>query len=498
MVAPGILVIGLAQPARSQNPDAPKQTYEERLQALEQQLKRLQPLEEELKRLRAVEKELIALKKQREPSGAPAAQNLAQELNILKRQREVDKEEELAAAQKLKDLPTATAGKQGFALKSADGNFALKLRGVLQADGTFFLGDRDHKATDAFSLDKVRPVLEGTLFKYYDFRFMPDFGQGKTVIQDAYIDGKFLPELALRVGKFKSPVGLERLETDSDVKFTQRALPTAIVPNRDIGVDLHGEFLAGVISYDVGVVNGVADGSSGDTDENDSKDIAARLFAHPFKRTSLEPLQGLGVGIAGTIGNAQGAGPSYKSAGQQTFFSFDSDVTADGNRDRISPQAYYYWGPFGLLAEYVVSSQELRKGTGASLHRQRLQNSAWQVAVTCLLTGEKATYAGVVPDKPLDPFKGQWGAFEIAARVSELDVDDNAFRNFGTTASPNRFADPAKSASKATAWGVGLNWYLNKNIRFTTDYEQTHFQGGGVNGDRQDEKVIFGRFQLAF
>ena len=51
-------------------------------------------------------------------------------------------------------------------------------------------------------------------------------------------------------------------------------------------------------------------------------------------------------------------------------------VVADGDRTRVSPQGYFYRGPFGLLAEHVLSSQAVRRSTAeATLH-----NSAWQLA----------------------------------------------------------------------------------------------------------------------
>ena len=476
------------------------QLLDERLRLLEREVKRLHSVEEELNRLKSQIETQKSVTTGSDATVAQKTEALEREVKILKRQREVDQETQAAAAQKAKTLPTLTAGSEGFALKSADGNFLLKLRGLIHTDGRFFLDNENNSKIDTFLPRRVRPILEGTVFKKFDFRLTPDFGGGKTVVRDAYLDARFLPELALKVGKFKSPVGLERLQSASDLVFVERAYPTSVAPDRDIGVDLHGEFLGGVIGYDLGVFNGVPDGAtsetSGDTDQNGSKDIEARLFFRPFLKTDLVPLQGLGLGIAGTIGTENSAAPTYKSIGQQTFFSVTNTttITSDGNRDRISPQGYYYWGPFGLIGEYIVSSENLRKGTLT----KRVQNSAWQVAASYVLTGEKASYKGVVPDRPFDPFKSQWGALEIKARVTELDVDNEAFRNYGTAGSPNRFADPSKSASTATTWGVGVNWYLNKNAKFVWDYHQTHFDGGAVGGNRPVEKAVFGRFQVAF
>ena len=77
------------------------------------------------------------------------------------------------------------------------------------------------------------------------------------------------------------------------------------------------------------------------------------------------------------------------------------------------------------------------------------------------------------------------------ARYHELDPADDAF--LGGTES---FADPAAAARKASAVAVGLNWYLNENLKWVLDYEQTSFDGGSPAGDRDDEKVVLTRFAL--
>lgn len=429
-------------------------------------------------------------------TGAPVEERLEtldQKVRILERRLELEQEK---ATEKAKDTPILGAGKEGFFLKSADGAFQLKLRGLVQADGRFFIDDLEQPGTNSFRIRRARPILEGTVFRYFDFRLMTDFGEGQTVLQDAYLDFRYWPQVRLRAGKFKSPIGLERLQSATDLLFVERAFPTSLAPNRDVGVQLHGDVWDGAITYAVGVFNGVPDGGSSDFDNHDEKDYEARLFAHPFKHTEIEPLQGLGLGVTGTWGNQEGSVsapnlPSFKTAGQQTFFRYRSDgtavgtVVADDKRFRVSPQGYYYWGPFGLLWEYVLSSQEVKKGTTLA----RLENTAWQVAASYVLTGDDASYKGVKPKRPFDPRSSAWGALELAARYSELHVDKDAFPIF---------ADPKKAAQEARAWAVGLNWYLNNNVKFAVDYEQTDFDGGSAKGDREDEKVIFSRFQVAF
>ena len=138
-----------------------------------------------------------------------------------------------------------------------------------------FLDDSQRLGTSTFVLRRVRPLFEGTVYKYFDFRIMPDFGNGQSVLQDAYMDFNYLPGAKIRFGKSKAPVGLERLQAARDVLFVERGFPTSLVPNRDLGVQLMGENLGGgTLNYAVGVLNGVPDGSSGDLDTNNTKDFA--------------------------------------------------------------------------------------------------------------------------------------------------------------------------------------------------------------------------------
>lgn len=415
--------------------------------------------------------------------------NLEQKVKILERQLEIERE---AVAEKAKTLPIVTASaKEGFSIKSPDNDFILKLRGYVQADGRFVTGKKGATTDDTFLLRRVRPIFEGTVFKDIDFRVMPDFGSGKTELQDAYLDFKYFPVAKLQVGKFKAPFGIERLQSGTSTLFIERGLPNNLVPNRDLGAALHGENLLGnKFNYAFGIFNGVADGGSLDSDIDNNKELAGRIFVTPWKGGNNTLLEDLGVGFAATTGDAKGTSstsylPSYKTPGQQTFFSYRSGTFADGRHTRYSPQIYYSNGSFGLLAEYVLSSQAVKKGTSTA----NLKNKAWQIAASYVLTGEAASYKGVVPKESFNPQAGQWGAFELVGRFGQLDVDSKAFPTF---------ADTSTSAQSARSWGIGLNWYLNKNLKWMLDYDKTAFNGGSSSGDRQDEQAILTRFQISF
>jgi phosphate-selective porin OprO/OprP len=392
--------------------------------------------------------------------------------------------------------PTLTAGPQGFALRSADGQFQMRLRGYVQSDGRFYYDDVRRPATGTFLLRRVRPIWEGTLYRNIDFRLMPDFGGGTATIYDAHIDVRIAPALAVRSGKFKPPIGLERLQSATDNAFIERAHPTNLVPNRDVGLQLYGDIARGTLAYAAGVFNGVPDLGFGDGDNGNGKDLIGRVFVLPFARSSVVALRELGLGIAGSRGVQRGAPGApflgaYRSPAQQSVFAYRTDGTAagttiaDGKHVRVAPQGYYYGGPLGLMWEYVRSSQVVRRGATLA----RLDNHAWQQTATFVLTGERASFRGVTAARPFDPVRGRWGALELAGRVSQLTLDRDAFP---------LFADPATQVRDARTWGAGANWYLSRGVRLMVDYDETRYRGGAATGDRERERSVQTRVQTSF
>ena len=315
---------------------------------------------------------------------------------------------------------------------------------------------------------------------------MTDFGNGQATVHDAYLDFTYLPQTKFRFGKFKPPVGLERLVSGSEMLFVERALPTDLVPNRDVGVQVFGENLGGVFNYALGVFNGVPDGANGDLDTNNTKDFAGRVFLNPFQASNIDPLKGLGIGLSGTSGSQQGLLPVLRTPAQAIFFNYSAAIVANGNRYLYSPQAYYYVGPFGLLGEYVQTTQDVKNGNTFG----EISMSAWQVAASYVITGEKASYKSVTPRKMFNPGAGSFGAVELAGRYTQLNVDNEAFIL--------KFANPNTSASRDRTWTAGVNWYFNRNLKLQLNYEQSAFKGGSTTGNRQTEKVILTNFQIFF
>lgn len=445
-------------------------------------------------------------------------EELDQKLKVLERKIELQNETAATAAT---TAPVTRAGADRFSLANTNGSTFIRFRTVLNVDNRTYSSDLAPNGallapgSNGFLLRQVRPFIEGTFGGFVDYRIMPDFAGGRTVLQDAYIVARFKPWFAVTAGKFKSPLGLERLQGDTDTRFIERGLPDKLIPNRDIGVQFGGDLSGGKVSWQLAYLNGAADGGSADgnttpdTDNNDDKDLVARVFTLPFRDSQHFRLRGLGLGVGAswvesngqqdaTFAATQSLLPSLRTNGQQTFFSYrggTSPTIAWGKRQRISPQAYYYYGPFGFLGEYVTVKQDVRRAIGATTVREAsLSHNASQLSFSWFVTGEDNGYRVPAPKNPYVVGGGGWGSLELTARIAQLDVDDDSF-----TAGANSFANPVGSASKAEAWTVGANWGLTQNFKLLLNYEETKFTGGAAAGaDAPTEKVLLSRFQFQY
>jgi phosphate-selective porin OprO/OprP len=388
-----------------------------------------------------------------------------------------------------KSYASVSFRRDGLWLSTSDGATHLQVHGYTQADDRMFVDTIHGEGLDTFLFRRIRPLFEGTLFNAIDFRFMPDFGQNTYQIQEAFLELKSVKFAKLRVGKFKEPIGLEVLRSDRDLTFAERSLASDLVPLRYIGAQVSGSVLSDSVSYAGGYFNGSSDGSNGPFSQwSHGGEAAARIFLRPFAATGVNALQQLGIGVGGSAGHQTGTIAGLKTVGQTTFFKYSSTATANGQHNRLSPQAYYYAGPIGLLGEYTISSQDVlnKSRTG------RVRNEAWQVAGSVMLTGEKNAYAGVRPRNATEHARGfrRLGALELALRYSQLRIDGDAFP---------LFANPKTAAQAANERGIGINWYLNRYVKFVMDYEHTAFRMASTTvAPLHSENVLMNRIQLAF
>ena len=126
-----------------------------------------------------------------------------------------------------------------------------------------------------------------------------------------------------------------------------------------------------------------------------------------------------------------------------------------------SAEAAAAYGPFFFQGEYFWYNVARNNRPGVP----SLEFSGGYAEASLVLTGEThpyipadAAYGGIIPANPFSIWSGGWGAWEIAGRVSTMNLNDQ----LGTT--------NGVAGGQQTIYSAGLNWYVNSNIRFMFDY----------------------------
>lgn len=410
-----------------------------------------------------------------------------------------------------------------------EGAFKFKIGGLLQPQLRTFINTPD--GTSTFLIRRARLNLEGSAFKNFDWKLQTDFqtngvdNSTNTTVQDAYVGARGFDWLQLRVGKMKSPIGVERWQSAHARWFTDLITTTYLVPNRTVGAMLWGNVGDGLAEYYTGIFNGAPDGGSSNisTSGQNTKDFEARLAVTPFAKTSIVPLKKLTAGAGVTYAPQLNGLGTYATANQQSFFKYKSSTinatSADpGEQVRFVPNLQYFWGPFGLYAEaawstvgvtgattsQVSKSTNVKNKSGSTVgsfsttsnvttvndYSENLTNFGWQIAASYMLTGEENSLKAISPRRKFSPSTGGWGALQLTARVGQLTVDSNAFPIY---------ADSSTQAERSTTIGTGINWILNDNTKLTLQYDFTSFLGGAANGaNRPDANAITTQFQVYF
>lgn len=157
-------------------------------------------------------------------------------------------------------------------------------------------------------------------------------------------------------------------------------------------------------------------------------------------------------------------------------------VEAAGNYGPFFAQGEYYWYNIDRVANLGIPNDKFDGG---------------YIQASYTLTGETHTYNpstgaynGIVPANPASLSSGGWGAWEIAGRYSELNLNDNLGVINGV------------AGGKQQVYTAGLNWYVNRNIRFMFNYlhgtidKQVSSTNTGDIGAKFD--AIAMRTQIAF
>jgi phosphate-selective porin OprO/OprP len=133
----------------------------------------------------------------------------------------------------------------------------------------------------------------------------------------------------------------------------------------------------------------------------------------------------------------------------------NTDEFLTESSDLINPEFAYVRGPLSLQGEYFYVFEN-------SGRLDDPQFWGFYIFGSYFMTGEhrnygtsSGTFYRLEPKRKFHPREGGWGAWEVAARFSFIDLNDEAIRG-----------------GKEANFTAALNWYLNKKARFMFNYIQ--------------------------
>lgn len=355
----------------------------------------------------------------------------------------------------------------GFKLERNDGAFKLKFGGRIQNDWAVVTADSDLKriATPG-GFDKgtgtefrrARVFFSGTVYEQLYFKLQYDLADGDGDFKDMYIGLKELGPLgSIQVGHQKEPISLEGLTSSKYLTFMERSLPNVFSPERNTGLAIFDTAADKKILWQAGVYRDSDDFGEGfSNDEN--YNLSARLVGVPYYENEGEKVLHVGMGYSHQFRE------DFTLRYRQTPESHLADRIVDTQTpagidiptqdvDVINPEIALVWGPAAFQAEYLHS---FVNGDGAS------DRSFWgtYAEVSYFLTGEqrhyelgKGRFGRVAPKQNFSTRKGEWGAWQVAARFSYLDLNSG-------------------SVMGGEVWDVtaGVNWYPFPNARVMLNY----------------------------
>ena len=392
-------------------------------------------------------------------------------------------------------------------LTSSDGQFKASLRTVLQFDAAHYDQDApltpDNRRSDSANpsdlnsgtnFRRARLGVEGTFSRLWNYNFTAEFGGSGTeapILNAAYLEyAGWKPwtnadALRIRIGAWATPTGLEDATPNTDTLFLERPAAAELVRNRAGGDGRSGVGVLanGATWYASGVLTGSVIGNSGDFDEQTAF----------LTRAAFLPVHGddyavhVGASIQGILDPADtnaGAGDTKViRLRERPELRVDAQRFADTGAIPSDSATAYGLELAGVWRNFYLAGEAFRIDVSRNDAIADPNFSGWYVQGAWTITrehrawsGPSGGFLGVRPASPFDPSASHWGAWEIGARYSVLDLD---YRQGALGTAPG--ADSVRGGEQ-TISALGLNWYPNNSIRFLLDYQW-------VDIDRLDPEV---------
>jgi phosphate-selective porin OprO/OprP len=345
--------------------------------------------------------------------------------------------------------------KEGLRLETPDKEFSLKVGGRIMADGTWVSEDDGIKADvgsqqDGVEFRRARLYLAGKIYGNVKYKMEFDFAGGDATFTDVYIA---LPDFSLgtlKVGHFREPFGLEELTSSKYITFLERVLSSAD-PSRNTGIMLNDSIYDKRMTWAAGVFKITDD--FGALEDDGGYSATGRITGLPVYQDKGASLIHLGVAFSHRDPAHNSVQLRSKPEAHQLDYFIDTGSIPSDNADILGLESAWISGPFSLQGEYFYLDVDRTGGSSS------VQFDGYYGQASYFLTGEHRRYnksEGVFGRiKPHENYgdKGGIGAWEVAVRYSDIDLNDGSI-----------------AGGRVCNTTAGLNWYLNPNTRFMWNY----------------------------
>lgn len=363
---------------------------------------------------------------------------------------------------------------KGLRAQSADGSFKFKIGGRMHADASVSNNDNfsengsPAQANNGTEMRRARLAFMSTLYNVWKFKSDIDFADNKIGIKDFKLSYTGLDifediETRITVGHQKQAFSRELLQSSNDNLFTERSLMNILnapVVDRAIGLNI----------ADYGKKWGAQIGVYGESisPNNSSKDegwgVNGRATFNPILNNDNGIQKLIHLGIAGNYretsqsainSNRGGIRYKYETTQMSNLYPIDTGtITTIKNLKMLGLEANGVYGPVSLGGEFTQSWIDRNNGMSS------LAFHGWYGEAALTLTGESRTYKNGVFKrlKPKNTFSlanGGFGAWEIAARVGGINMNDGAYKG-----------------GSMKNFSFALNWYVNENVRLMFGYDR--------------------------
>lgn len=401
---------------------------------------------------------------------------------------------------------------------SADGKFSAAIRAVAQFDAAHYSVSplrTDNDLDSGTNFRRARLGIDGKAFGDWSYALWGEFGGSGSeaaILNQAYVEYDGWKPLGLanpvrlRIGAWATPAGLEDATSNTDSTFLERGASAELVRGLagGDGRSSVGFFANGDHWYVSGTLTGDTVGAPATAEFSEQTGALARIALNPFHGKDYDVHIGANLSVVFDPADTAAGAPVTK----QLRLRERPELRVDGTRlvdtgNINSDGLVAYGGELGASFKNFYATSEYYKidvsRTGASPFDPSFDG--WYVQGAWTLTGEhrgwnsaNGGFRGIKPNKNFNPAKGGWGAWEVAARYSVLDLnDDEGLAGAATPAGGVRGGE-----QKITT--VGLNWYPNSTVRFLLDYQWDNIDRLSAAGAQIGEKVhaLSLRSQVAF